>query len=239
MRLIRIPKTPAAAGQPGQRGGSDGDSPEEAPRPPAQPRLRRRPAYVAAGALLVVVGAFVSYMVVANLKDTTSVVVAVRTIPRGQTIAREDLTVSEVKQDSLVAGHTVPAAGLDGLVGRRAATDIPGGVPVAGGSVTSDLLPAAGQAVVGILLRPGVNMPATPPRMGQPITLVSTPAQNQAAAQPGGGAAPAATWRATVVQFTTAGDGAVVDVTVPADQAAAVARLVAGGQIAAFWDSEP
>jgi hypothetical protein len=197
------------------------------------PKLRRRPLLIALGILLIVASAFVSWYVVAMVKDTTQVVAALGDIPRGAVIARTDLTTVEVRPDPLLA--TIPAADLESLVGRRAATDIPAGVIVAPASVTDTLLPAPGQAIVGVAL--GADQrPATAPRPGQPVTFVATPRTND---DPPGGA-PAQTFEAVVVAATAVTDAqvTVVDVTLPEAEAAELAALAATGRIAAVWNAE-
>ncbi|MDR1808766.1 MAG: SAF domain-containing protein [Propionibacteriaceae bacterium] len=197
------------------------------------PKLRRRPLLVALGVLLIVVSALVAWYVVGLVKDTVQVVAALNPIPRGTVIAQADLTTVEIRPDPLL--HTVPAAGLDGLVGQRAAADIPAGVIVAPEAVTADLLPAAGQAIVGVALTAS-QRPATPPRHGQPITLVSTPRANEDTAL----ATEPTEIAAIVVAITEYPEQnlTVLDVTVPKSDAAAVAALVATGRVAAYWDAE-
>jgi len=196
------------------------------------PKLRRRPLLIAVGVLLIVIGAIVAWYVVSIVKDTVQVVAALTTIPRGSVIGRSDLTTVEIRPDPLL--QTVPAADLETLVGSRAATDIPAGVIVAPAAVTDRLPPAAGQAVVGVALSVS-QMPATRPRHGQPITLVEIP-------RDGAGAAPAtpAQVPAIVLDYTELTDQGllVIDVTVPKEEAAAVAGLAAEGRLAAYWDAE-
>jgi hypothetical protein len=198
----------------------------------APPKLRRRPFLVVFGVLLIAVGALVAWYVVAIVKDTVLVVAALGDIPRGAVIQRSDLTTVEIRPDPLLA--TIAADRLDSLVGQRAATDIPAGVIVSPGSVTSALLPEPGQAIVGVALDAS-QRPATAPRPGQPVTLVSTPRENDD---------PGVEWDqitfdAVVVGYAVQDSGqAVLDVTVPADQAAAVAALAATGRVAAYWTAE-
>jgi hypothetical protein len=194
----------------------------------APPKLRRRPLLIALGVILIVVGAITSWYVVTIVKDTASVVAALSDIPRGGLIDRSALTVIEIRPDPLL--RTVPAAELESLVGQRASADIPAGVIVAPEAVSAELLPAAGQAIVGIAL--AVNQrPATPPRLRQPITLVAL--ADSAGAE-------TSQYEAVVVAVTQTADGqsVVLDVSVAKEQAAAIARLAADDRIAAYWDAE-
>jgi hypothetical protein len=198
----------------------------------APPKLRRRPLLIALGVILVVVGAITSWYVVTIVKDTASVVAALTYIPRGGLIERSALTVIEIRPDPLL--RTLPASELESLVGQRASVDIPAGVIVAPEAVSAELLPAAGQAIVGVSLA-AIQRPATPPRLRQPITLVALAAADAEtqAKQP--------QYQAVVVAVTTSssdGQSVVIDVSVPKDQAADIARLAAGDQLAAYWDAE-
>jgi hypothetical protein len=196
------------------------------------PKLRRRPLLIAVGVLLIVVSAIVAWYVVAMVKDTVQVVAALNTIPRGSVITRADLTTVEIRPDPLL--RTVPASALDALVGQRAAADIPAGVIVAPSAVTDRLPPEAGQAVVGVALNVD-QMPATRPRHGQPITLVTIPGPGAETATTAPAEIPA-----VVLDYTESTDQGllVIDVTVPKDRAANVASLAAASRLAAYWDAE-
>jgi len=205
--------------------------------PLTPPKLRRRPWLIALGLLLIVISAIVSWYVVTMVKDTVQVVAALKSIPRGSVIERSDLTTAEIRPDPLL--RTIPAAELDRLVGQQAAADISAGVLVAPEAVTAQLPPAVGQAVVGVAL--GVDqMPATRPRHGQPVTLVTTPGQGDTAGGQADSAATPPEVAATVLDYSDdeVSGVLVIDVLVPKEQAATVASLAAQNRLAAYWDAE-
>src|SRR5699024_2120247 len=116
-------------------------------------RNRRRPALVLAAVLLLVVSALAGAFAFSQVSTTVAVVAMDRTVPAGQVLQRDDLTVVQVNQSSGLA--TVPADDLPAVVGLRAVTDLPAGSTLTPESYADALVPAAGEAMVGILASPG------------------------------------------------------------------------------------
>lgn len=196
----------------------------------APPRLRRRPLMALVWIGLVLVGGALGVAVWMG-STTSSEVVAVRTaVDRGSTITASDLMVVRVAVDPSV--QVVPASQLAGMVGQRAASDLAAGTLLSPGQVTSDVVPATGQSVVGVALAVG-KLPAEPLRPGDQVRLVQTPAD-----QADVPAAPV-TIDAVVQSVTASDDGqtVVVDVLVPSARAPEVAARAATGRVAVVLDS--
>lgn len=196
----------------------------------APPRLRRRPLMALAWAALVVVGGALGVAVWMG-STNSSEVVAVRTaVDRGAIITATDLMVVRVSVDPAV--QVVPASHLSGMVGQRAASDLSAGTLLSPGEVTSAVVPATGQSVVGVALARG-KLPATPLRPGDQVRLIQTPADQ--ADVP----ATQITIDAVVVSVTASEDGqsVVVDVLVPSARAPEVAARAATDRVALVLDS--
>jgi hypothetical protein len=188
---------------------------------------------IALGVSLIVLGAIVSWYVVTMVKDTVTVVAALTDIPRGGQIERADLTTVEIRPDPLL--RIIPATEITDLVGQWAAADISAGVIVAPQAISDELPPVAGQAIVGVALAAN-QRPATPPRLGQPITLVAVPDdRTDSVATQTTTQIQAVAWAVTEVSETRL---IVIDVTVAKEEAATVARWAAQNRIAAYWDAE-
>jgi hypothetical protein len=200
-------------------------APDRAPRV----RARRNPVLLAAGAALIVAGAAGTAWLVTSMSQATPVLVTARSIPAGTVLAADDLAVAQVGTDPSVA--TVPAEQRAGLVGQRAATDLPAGLLLTPESTTADPIPAPGTSLVGVAVKP-TQMPATPLGAGDPVTVVAPPGDSQDLPTT---ASPA--MRATVVTTRTLDDGSVVvDVTVPTPQAGTLATWVATGRVVIVRD---
>lgn len=206
-------------------------------RAPAQPgpapRLRRRPGYAALGGALVVTGGLAAAWLFGTASDARPVVVAAAALPRGHVITPQDLAAVDVA--GLTGADLVPAAAAADLVGQTVAQDVPAGLPVPRGALTSEPVPAPGTAIIGVNL-PAGRAPGLPLTSGDRVRLVATPrSQDDAAA-----AADVLSYSATVVGAPTpddAGTGTVVSVSVPAAQAAEVAALVATDRVALILDA--
>lgn len=215
-----VPPRPAsrtAAGEPGM---------------PAPLAVRRRPAIIAAGVVMVAVGGLGAYWWATTSSDATTVL-AVRTeVPRGAVITEDDLTTAAVVPDPAL--QTVDASQRGTIVNQRAATDLMPGALLTPQSTTSNLMPPAGLSLVGVTVTPA-QMPAQPLQPADKVRVVITPDQDSGAAAP---RQPAST-PATVVSTTYSDDtgNTTVDVTVPTAQAAALAAAAATGNIALVVDS--
>jgi hypothetical protein len=202
-----------------------------APPPPPAVRTRRRPGVLAAGVALVTVGALGAAYLAQAVGQTVPVVAVARDIGAGEVIERTDLTIADVSSDPALA--PIPAADLAGVVGQRTAVALTAGSLLTDAAVTDQLLPAAGQSLVGIALT-AAQLPAEPLRTGDRVRIIDTPVSQ--------GEPPATTPDSIAGQVVsvTGPDQAgliVVDVTVPSGQAAGLAARVATGRIALVLDS--
>lgn len=195
------------------------------------PKTQRRPLLIALAVLLITVGALVAGYLVTVTGNTSEVVAVRANVARGAVIQRDDLVEARINPDPNLT--TVPASQIDSLVGRRAAVDLQAGGLVSPQSVTDAVLPAAGQALVGVALT-RAQLPTQALKAGDRVRIVFTPrAQDPAPAKP-----PTAV-QATVVNPPAAIEDSpqvVVDVTI--DQAAApnLAAVVATGRVVLVLD---
>lgn len=195
------------------------------------PKLRRRPALVAASIALICLGGVLAAFAW-TATSTTRAVVAVRdAVQRGQVIEAGDLMTVQVSVDPAL--RTVPAAQLATLIGRRAATDLAAGTLVTANQVTDQTMPSSGQSLVGVSLPPG-QLPGEELVAGDRVRVVSTPG-----AQGEIGDAPPVTVAAEVVSVRVNDEGGqvVVTVQVPEGDAADLAARAATGNIAIVLDS--
>lgn len=200
----------------------------------APPKLRRRPFAIAIGVLIVVLGSLITAFIVASAQDTVQVV-AVRTdINRGDLINATDLMTISLRPDPAL--RTVPADQLASLIGKRAATDLHAGGLIAPTSVTEQVIPPAGQAVVGIPLDIG-QLPGWTLKNGDKVRIISTPrAQDDPSTK-----APKLSIEVTVLAVHAPLDQStvtVVDVLAPSDQAEQLGALAATRRIALVLDND-
>jgi hypothetical protein len=211
-----------------QQVGTAAHKPVVGPAVPGRRKLQRSPWLVAVG-VLVLAGGGVFGWFMWSVSSTASEVVAVRVdVDRGRVITAEDLTVVRVTLDPSL--QTVPAAGLQALVGQRAASDLSAGTLVAPGQVTSELLPGTGLSVVAVPVASGL-VPSVPVRAGDRVRLVQTPGQG------GEVTVTPVMLTAEVVGITVGDSTTVVDVLVPSDRAAELAARAATGRVALVLDS--
>lgn len=194
-------------------------------------KTRRRTGVLAAGVTLVAVGALGAAALTQAVGDTVQVVAVARDVQPGEVIERADLTVADVSTDPAL--DPVLAARLPELVGQRAAFALPAGSLLTDAAVTGQVLPAAGQSLVGVALQP-TQLPAEPLLAGDRIRIVDTPASQD---EP-----PTSTPQTipgVVVSTAAPDDGGltIVNVTVPSGQAADLAARVATGRIALILDT--
>ncbi len=145
--------------------------PPASPQSPTPPAKNRRPLVAAASAGLVClsVAAFVSLY--SSAQHTNSVLVAARTIPEGQVIAKADLHAVDAATPSAVA--TVPTADANTVIGHRSAVTVPAGaLLVAADLVTGSSVPS-GDAIVGVALKDG-EFPPAGLAPGQQVLVVET-----------------------------------------------------------------
>jgi len=204
--------------------------PGESITPP--PRLRRRPALVAASVAAICLGALLAVWAYTGASTSQDVLAVRTTVHRGELITRDDLMTAQIGVDPAL--KPLPASAADSLVGKRAAMDLAAGGLVTREDVTSAVVPAKGMSLVGVSLPPAL-MPAAQLQSGDQVRIVATPgAQGDVAT----GTSPTSIG-ATVVGVRGVGDSGqiVVDVSVPYDQAAELAARAATGKIALVLDS--
>src|SRR5680860_564579 len=149
---------------------SDPAVPGESITPP--PRLRRRPALVAASVAAICLGALLAVWAYAGASTSQDVLAVRATVHRGELITRADLMTAQISVDPVL--KPLPASAADAVVGKRAAMDLAAGGLVTQEDITSALVPAKGMSVVGVSLPPAL-MPGTQLQSGDQVRIVATP----------------------------------------------------------------
>lgn len=207
-----------------------GSGPAEPPLAPP-PKLRRRPALVAAAVAAICLGALLAAWAWTSTTNTTEVLAVRDAIIRGSVITADDLVRVRISTDPAL--DPVPVSAVDSVVGQRAALDISGGGLLTRDAVTASVVPAAGSSVVGVAVT-AAQAPSEPLQAGDQVRVVVTP--------PTGDSAPAATPAfsdAEVVgtRYAEETGQLVVDVLVPHADAALVAARAATGNVAIVLDA--
>lgn len=187
---------------------------------------QRRGALVGVGVALVAIGALAFLYVSGQLSTATPVIAVTADVQRGAVITADDVGVANAVPDSALA--PLPAERIDDVTGLRAASDLVAGSLLTEAAVTASVVPAAGEAVVGVALGPA-QVPGEPLLPGDVVLVVDTPRSGDEPPAE----APAAI-EATVLQTylpTGPSDPLVVDVVVSDDQAAGLAARVATGRV--------
>lgn len=181
---------------------------------------------LAAGAVLVVLGGLGAYGLATSASRRVAVVALAADVPWGQTITAADLIEAQIATDPAL--HPLAWTDRGSAVGHLAATDLHAGALLTDRDVMVGQIPAAGQALVGVAVKPGM-LPATELTAQQQVWITRADRDDQTAAQPAGGQA--GPIRAVV--FTAgapdASGGRTVDVLVSEADAAKVARWSAAG----------
>lgn len=216
-RTAAAPKPAPVTGKPGEGMASP-------------PKLRRKPALVAAAVVIIAVGALLAAYLTTVVGHTRPVVAVRNDITRGATISQADLVVVQITPDPAL--KTVPGNQLQSLIGKHASVDLPAGGLVTANAVTDAPIPAAGQSLVGVALTPA-QLPAEPLLSGQKVRIINTPRQQDEPPKGQPGSVPA-----TVVGTHPIGDQGqiVVDVTVPQAAAGRLAASIATGRVALVVD---
>ena len=195
------------------------------------PKLRRRPALIAASVAAIALGGLVAAFAWTSTSNTQSVLAVRVAVERGAVIAPEDVMAVQVSADPAL--RPVPASRASTVVGQRAATDMAAGTLVAAEQVSDAVLPAAGMSIVGVGL-PASQMPGEPLLVGDSVRVVATPGQSGEVT-----AGEQVTIAATVVGVRVNEENGqnVVSVEVPEDHAAELAARAATGNVALVLDS--
>jgi len=195
------------------------------------PKLRRRPLLVVASIAAVCLGALLGVWAYTSVSTAQEVVAVRSSVQRGALINREDLVAVRIGVDPALS--PIPATELDGVVGQRAAVDLPAGGLVTRDSIASTVVPALDMSVVGVAL-PAALLPGEPLRAGDHVRVVATPGQQGDVDQ---GEQRSITATVVGIYPDADSDQTVVSVQVPYDQAAELAARAATGKVALVLDS--
>lgn len=207
-------------------------------------KIKRRNTFALAIVVLILaVGGAVA--LVNAVRATTSVLIVARPIAQGHVITAEDLRSTTLNADAKIP--TILASAKASTVGRKVTTALPAGSILSPDELTDTVIPASGQAVVGVTVTPA-QMPSEQLVPGDKIRVVDTPGDNGAANTPAttgsGSSSPAAAGTpaasaATVIGTRTLTEtGQVsVDVLVNTADAASLAARVSTKRVAIVLDS--
>ncbi len=195
------------------------------------PKLRRRPALIAAAIGAVCIGALLAGWAWTATTNTQEVLVARHSIERGAVIEADALARVRLSADPAL--KPVAASQLEEVVGQRAAMDIAEGGILTPGSFTAEVVPGEGQSVVGVALTPA-QAPGLDLQYGDRVLVVVTPAQGEELP-----AGTPLTNDATVVGVHVSEETgqSVVDLLVPKADAPVLATRIATGNIALVLES--
>ncbi|MDF5758428.1 SAF domain-containing protein [Spongiactinospora sp. TRM90649] len=170
---------------------------------------------------LTALGALLAWQVYGIAGHRTPVLIMVRDVPIGQHLAAQDLRTVALGLDPGVQALEATEKGV--VIGKRAAVDLKAGGLLSGTQVTDALVPAPGETIVPVALKPS-RLPARGIQSGDQITVTAA----QASATP-----PVDhTARVDRVGPVDADGLVVVDLIVPASNGTALARQAADGEIA-------
>lgn len=150
--------TPVSSMRPARlgRGGSPAANPASAApgasRLAVAPRRRTRP-LLAVGAVLMLAGAGAFTVAYTHLGGRTSVIELRSAVTAGQVITAGDLRSVQVAADSSVP--LIAVADAAEVIGHRAGVSLPAGTLLSPADLGSGSIPAAGQALVSLEVKPG------------------------------------------------------------------------------------
>jgi len=199
-----------------------------APPKLAQPGRSRRRGMLALMIVTIVIGALGAGFFVNRSAVKIEVVGFAHDVAWGQVIAPTDLKMVDVLPDQGLSA--VAWTDRTQLSGHKAATALLAGTIASDRSVTSQDVLASGQALVGLLLKPG-QLPATPLHPRDHVTLIRT---NPISGSASTGSVQGATGTAEVfaVGPVDASGARTIDVIIAAGQVASAANDAADGHIA-------
>jgi SAF domain len=185
------------------------------------------------GVLLVLFCATAVAVYTANAGHRRPVLVMVRSVRAGATIAPADLGEAQVAADSSV--HAMLASQRSRVIGRTAAVDLVSGTLLTAAQLGSGPTVAAGRSVVGLNVKLGYAPAGIRP--GARVRLVFTPSGTGSASDSGqvtpgaGGSVLVSEARVFDVAATPDGQGQIVSVIVDDASAPAVAAAGARGEV--------
>ncbi len=188
------------------------------------PGRRRSPAYLALGALLVVVCTLGFAVAASRVDHRASVLALARPVTLGQVLSEADLRPVPVSAGSGV--DSIPAAERGSVVGRSMAVSLPAGALLTRTELGTAAIPGDGEAIMAVLVKPGQFPPDL--TAGAHVRLIASAGAGQQSGGPPG--VPSTGWVATVtgVQALAGGQGSVVTVLLAQADAARVAALASG-----------
>jgi hypothetical protein len=225
-----VPTPPSSGSGPAQGSSSMGATrvpPPPAVRAAAAPR-QWKPRQVLLAVLVVVLGGLVSMWAVSSYAHRDRVLVIAQNVPVGHKITVDDLAGADLSVDPRVAAFTVEQQGE--VIGKVALVDLAKGTLVNPSQVGQSQLLTAGQVLVPLQLKPG-QLPAVGVAPGQRVLLVATPVDTGQGAQAVGPEDPIEATVADSGEPDVATGVRVVDVRVPQDVGASLARMAASGNV--------
>ncbi|MCK2243697.1 MULTISPECIES: SAF domain-containing protein [unclassified Crossiella] len=211
-----LPSAPAAARNSAAPQAARSDHPARLPR--------RRRWWLLLTALGLAAGAgYGNYLFISAHDARVTVLVLARQVDWGQRITETDLVTARIVEDP--AAHMIRDEDRAAVLGKTAATGLPQGSVLAPEHLTADLIPAAGQHVVGLAVKPG-QLPARGLRPGERVQVTPI-ASNQTTAE---GAIRGTGFTARVLLLGKPDtQGAItVDVVITADQLTTATAAAAG-----------
>lgn len=173
---------PSTAGLPLNGQAGPARSPASAPTARGTERLphparRRRPGVAALGVALVIGCSAISASIVLASGRTVAVLTVTRRVPPGQAVTSGDLGTAMISGSGVTA---VATSDRDQVVGQVAEVDLLPGTLLSADMITRRPVPAPGEAVVGLSLKPGL-LPEAELRAGSMVMLVRLPAPQTSA----------------------------------------------------------
>lgn len=200
---------------------------------PGRAVRRRNWSRVAAALALAVFCGGVFVILYASAGGRHPYLAVARSISAGETITASDLSVAHVQSDSALS--PIPANEANAVVGHRAAVALAPGTLLTPADLASGPLLGAGEASVGLDLKPGQVPGNLSP--GTSVIVIDTAGSQPASASGTSGPGSVLVSRAAVLNVSlptanSANGDTEVTLAVPADVAAEVATAAAAGDIA-------
>ncbi|MDV6246246.1 MULTISPECIES: SAF domain-containing protein [Rhodococcus] len=194
-------------------------------------KVRRRPAFLAAGIALCVVFVVGAVVLVNGLRHVTEVLVVSNGISQGEKITSDDLTTVQINSDANVS--SIPIEQKNAVIGKSAAVTLPAGTVLNPNAITEAVIPGKGLTVVGITAS-YAKLPAQPLQPGDMVRVVDTPRDQDDAPVQG----PIATKAQVVSTKEIPETGEItVDVIVPDAEGSWVSARAATGRVSIVLDS--
>ncbi len=194
------------------------------------PRARRRPWQTAVSVVAVAVGGILGAATWSSMSTTTSVLVAKDSLHRGEELTAEDFMLVKLSVDPAL--DPVPADDLEALAGQRLSLDVAKGAILTREAAAPFSTTREAMTLVGVELAGG-KAPGTPLLVGDRVRVVVTPG-------PSGKVEGVPDTTSAEVAGVTAGSqpgSVVVDLLVPAADAAVLAAQAATGNVAVVLEN--